>query len=87
MRTLSVVKADYIDGHRLNITFSDDTSQTIDFGPFLVNHPHPQHDKYRIVSNFKRFKIERGNLVWGRDWDLIFPVEQLYEGNVAPAVY
>lgn len=87
MRTLSVTRADYVDGYRLNITFSDGTTQVIDFGPFLVNHPHPQHDKYRIVSNFKRFKIERGNLVWGRDWDLIFSIEQLHEGYVAPAVY
>lgn len=87
MRTLSIIKAEYIDGYRLNILFSDSTSQIIDFGPFLTNHPHPQHNKYRITSNFKRFKIESGNLVWGQDWDLIFPVEQLHEGYVAPAVY
>lgn len=87
MRTLSITQADYIDGYRLDITFSDGTSQIIDFGPFLTNHPHPQHNKYSIVSNFKRFKIERGNLVWGRDWDLIFPIGQLYEGYIAPAVY
>lgn len=64
MRTLFVTQADYPDEYRLDITFSDGASQIVDFGPFLVNHPHPQHDKYRTVSNFKRFKIERGNLVW-----------------------
>jgi hypothetical protein len=69
----------------LKISFNDGTSQIIDFGPFLMENPHPQHDKYRDVSNFKRFKIERGNVVWGKDWDLIFPVSQLHKGYIAPA--
>lgn len=34
------------------------------------------------LSNFKKFKIEKGNIVWGEDWDLIFPIEQLYNGKV-----
>ncbi|HEV7351255.1 DUF2442 domain-containing protein [Telluribacter sp.] len=76
--------ADYVEEYRLKISFSDGTSQIIDFGPFLKNHSHPQHDKYRRLANFKQFRIERGNVVWGKDWDLIFPVSQLYQGMVAP---
>ena len=87
MRTLAVTEAQYIDGHRLRLYFSDGTAQIVDFGPFLLNHPHPQHNKYCKLANFKRFKIERGNVVWGRDWDLIFPVSQLHQGYVGPAVY
>lgn len=87
MRTLAVIQADYVSEHRLKIYFSDGSSQILDFGPFLLNHPHPQHDKYRRITNFKKFRIERGNLVWGKDWDLIFPVAQLHKGYVAPATY
>jgi len=87
MRTLSVAKADYLDGYRLAILFSDGTTQVVDFSSFLKNHPHPQHDKYQQLDNFKQFHIERGNVVWGEDWDLIFPVAQLHQGYVAPAVY
>lgn len=87
MRTLAVTEAEYVDGLRLRLTFSDGTTQVVDFGTFLLNHPHPQHNKYRQLANFKRFHIERGNVVWGRDWDLIFPVSQLHQGYVAPAVY
>jgi len=87
MRTLAVTDADYIDGYRLEVHFTDGTTQLVDFGPFLQNHPHPQHNKYRQLSNFKRFRIERGNVVWGKDWDLIFPVSQLHQGYIAPAVY
>lgn len=87
MKTIAVTEADYDGDHRLRITFSDGTTQVVDFGPFLQNHPHPAHDKYRRLANFKRFRIERGNVVWGRDWDLIFPLSQLHQGYVAPAVY
>jgi hypothetical protein len=26
--------------------------------------------------------IDGGNIVWGRNWDLIFPIEQLHEGVI-----
>ena len=87
MRTLAITQAEYVGEYRLHLTFSDGTSQVVDFGPFLMNHPHPQHNKYRQLGHFKRFRIDRGNVVWGRDWDLIFPVSQLHQGHVAPAVY
>lgn len=31
--------------------------------------------------------IEQSNVVWGRDWDLIFPIAQLHQGYVGAAVY
>jgi hypothetical protein len=77
-----VVEAEYLSGYKILISFSDKTRQVIDFGPFLVEHPHPQYNKYKNPSNFKKFKIERGNIVWGKDWDLIFPVEQLHAGKI-----
>lgn len=74
MKTLAVTEAEHVGELCLRLSFSDETSQLVDFGPFLTNHPHPQHNKYRRLANFKRFKIERGNIVWERDWNLIFPV-------------
>ena len=88
MKTLAVTGAEYVSELCLRLSFSDGTSQLVDFGPFLTIHPiHPQYNKYRQLTNFKRFCIERGNVVWGRDWDLIFPIAQLHQGYVAPAVY
>ncbi|WP_373511192.1 DUF2442 domain-containing protein [Persicitalea sp.] len=87
MRALAVTDAEYLIDHQLKISFSDGTSQIVDFGPFLIQHPHPQHDKYRHLTNFKKFKVERGNVVWGKDWDLIFPISELHKGNISPAVY
>jgi hypothetical protein len=29
-----------------------------------------------------RFKIEDGNIVWGKNWDLIFPAHELHAGKI-----
>lgn len=49
---------------------------------FIRRHPHPQYNKYLDPRKFRRFAIENGNIVWGKNWDLIFPVEQLHDGMV-----
>lgn len=38
------------------------------------SYPHLQHSKYHRLANVKRFRIEGGDVIWGRDWDLTFPV-------------
>ena len=48
----------------------------------LRRHPHPQYNRYKSEKNFKKFKIENGNIVWGKNWDLIFPIGALYAGNL-----
>lgn len=82
VKYLRVVDATYAGEYKVNVRFNDNTKQTVDFGPFLYERPHPQYNKYRDVNLFKTFAIEMGNLVWGMDWDLIFPVEQLHQGVV-----
>ena len=82
MSTIMVTDATYIQGYRIKIAFSDNSSRVIDFEPFLKENPHPQWNKYNNINLFKKFKIENGNLVWGRNWDLIFPVYGLYTGNL-----
>lgn len=66
----------------VSLTFNDNTVQTVDVGEFIRRHPHPQYNKYLDARKFHRFNIENGNIVWGKNWDLVFPVEQLYEGRI-----
>ena len=80
---IQVTQATHIRDLILNIEFSDGTSRIIDFEPFLLAHPHPQYYHYGNPDNFKNFKIEQGNIVWGKNWDLIFPIDQLYNGTLA----
>lgn len=64
----------------LRVFFSDDTEKDINVGDFIKRHPHPQYNKYANPKNFRKFAIENGNVVWGKNWDLIFPIEDLYSG-------
>jgi len=87
MNIIIVTDATYLMGYKVKIEFSDNTSRVIDFEPFLKENPHPQYEKYNNIKYFKKFKIENGNLVWGRNWDLIFPVNDLYTGNLLEHCY
>lgn len=80
--TIRVVDALYISNYKVLITFSDGKQQAVDFEDFLETNSHPMFAEYLDLKKFKKFKIEKGNLVLGKDWDLIFPVEELYAGKI-----
>jgi len=82
MKTITVAEAKHIGGFKVEVLFNDQKRKVVDFGTFLTTHSHPQYNKYKSEKNFKKFKIENGNIVWGKDWDMIFPVYQLYEGRL-----
>ena len=82
MKSIVVKEAKYIDAFSLEIVFNDNKKRVVDFSAFLNTHSHPQFNKYKTQANFKKFKIENGNVVWGKDWDMIFPVYDLYKGKV-----
>lgn len=82
MKTISVNEVKYIEEYKLEIIFTDDKKKVVDFKQLFNTHSHPQYDKYKKTENFKRFKIENGNVTWGKDWDMIFPVYNLYQGKV-----
>lgn len=81
--SLSITSAKYVQPLSLDVQFSDGTEKTIDVGSFIKSHPHPQYNRYLDEKKFKQFKIEMGNIVWGKNWDLIFPVEDLHEGKLS----
>ena len=78
-----IIKAEDVGNLSVSLTFSDKTTQIINVGDFIRRHPHPQYNKYLDPRRFSRFAIENGNIVWGKNWDLMFHVEQLYAGTIA----
>lgn len=82
MKTISVTAAKYVGGYKLEVVFGDSTKKTIDLEIFFETHSHPQYNKYKKEENFRKFKIENGNIVWGKNWDMIFPVWDLYKGSI-----
>ena len=82
MKLISIKEAKHTEAFKIEIVFNDGIKKMVDFGYFLQSHSHPQFNKYKKEKNFKRFKIEIGNIVWGKDWDMIFPVYDLYKGKI-----
>ena len=84
MSSISVKNADFLHDNILSITFTNGHVQEVDFSNFLNASSTPTYMReYKSEDNFKKFKIENGNVVWGDDWDLIFPIPQLYIGKIS----
>jgi hypothetical protein len=79
---IEIVSAKHIKNYCIELIFNDKKRIVVDFADFLNKNPHPQHNKYKQLRYFKNFRIEHGNIVWGKNWDMIFPVEQLYTGKI-----
>ncbi len=82
MQTISVTQATYLEGYKIKVHFSDCTERILDFKKQINKIRVPEYEKYKDIEYFKTFKIEDGDLVWGEDWDLIFPIYTLYTGKI-----
>lgn len=82
MNNLYITNAEITGDLSVLLLFNDNTQQIVDIGGYIRNHPHPKYNKYLNPKQFASFKIENGNIVWGEDWDLIFPIEQLHQGVI-----
>jgi Protein of unknown function (DUF2442) len=78
---IKIKSADHVGGFTIKITFNDGAEQIIDFKSFLKHAQHPSIRKYLDEELFSKFEIIDGNLNWN-DYDLIFPVWDLYNGKV-----
>ena len=54
----------------VNLRFNDGSCQTVNIGEFLNE------------RKFKEFTLENGNIVGGKNWDLVFTIEQQYAGEI-----
>jgi hypothetical protein len=79
---LRIVSAKYKSDYIVELVFSDKRKKTVKFGSFLRNSMHPTIRSYLKEEKFKKFHIDNGNIVWGKNWDLVFPIEQLYNGKI-----
>jgi hypothetical protein len=78
---IEIKSAKYIGDFVIRIFFNDGLQRLFDFKPFLESSLHPSIRKYLDEEKFMRFDLIDGNLNWN-DYDLIFPVDNLYEGRI-----
>ena len=50
----------------------------IDFEPAIQKYAKGEFKIYATKARFKKFKVENSNIVWGENWDLIFPVDDVF---------
>lgn len=80
-KVVQIKSALYVAPYKLHLRFDDRHESTVDFGPFLKNSDHPSIRAYLDLKQFKNFTIENGVLQWN-DFDLVFPMAEIYEGRV-----
>ena len=78
---IDIEAAEYVQGYKLHVVFSDGKDRVIDFGHFLCGSLNPMIRKYLDLDDFKGFSTEHGDLFWD-DYDLCFPIADLYEGRI-----
>lgn len=80
-KLIEIKSAKYVGDFAVKILFNDSRDRVVEFKPFLEASYHPSIRKYLDESKFQQFEIINGNLNWN-DYDLIFPVNDLYEGKL-----
>ena len=78
---IEIESARYMDGYKLELRFNDGKVNVVDFENFLFSSGHPEIQKYQDKNLFKNFNLTYGEVEWG-DYDLVFPVTDLYEKQV-----
>ena len=78
---LEITEARYVSGYRIRLAFSDGAVRVVDFEPFLRRAHNPDLAQYRQMRKFKSFRLHYGDLMWG-DYEMIFPVADLYKGEI-----
>ena len=81
-KCIYVTSAVYAGGLSIEVHFSDGTVRVVDFTEFFRRHPHPQHNRFAEPRNFRKFTLRDGNVIWGKNADMEFPVGALYAGNL-----
>ena len=84
MKYLKIEEAVYVGDLKVNLRFNDGVVVLLDFGSWIRQNPHPQYNRYLDERKFKRFYLDdMGNIAWGRNRDLYFPIDQLHDGHIA----
>jgi len=74
---MKVLKATYITGHSLLISFSNGETRTVDIAPFLRKAKNLSTSQFLDTKKFKDFKLVNGYLTWNGHMDIA--AEYLYQ--------
>ncbi len=85
--SFKTLNASYLGEYKVSITFSDTVEKKVDFEKFLKEDKHNSVKKYLNLEKFKTFKIHNEKIIWGENWDIIFPTQDIHLGNISCLTY
>lgn len=80
-KSIIVLSGRYVHDFIITITFSDGAgwkiTRLVDFLPLFHKYVKGDNLKYFAPAKFKKFIVKNGNIYWGKNEDVIFPVQLL----------
>lgn len=77
---LAVLKAIYLKDLEVLLYLNNGEQRIVNFLP-LFSKLSGVYIKYSQTENFKKFIVKNGNIFWGKNEDVIFPVSTLFNGS------
>lgn len=81
MLDLRVTSIEQLGSHTLKLLFNDGHVSVINFLPYITNHKNEMVTDYIDSTLFNGYKLDNGNVNWN-DYDMIFSVNDLYDGKI-----
>lgn len=78
---IEITRAEWIGDYKICFCFQDGKEQVVDFEQFLRNARNPMTRQFLDPAKFRAFALEDGDIRWG-DYEMCFPVWDLYEGSL-----
>lgn len=76
---ITIESAKDLSGFTIAISFSNGKTKLIDFLPIFHKYVKGENLNYFAPQKFKKFIVKNGNIYWGKNEDIIFPVDFLLE--------
>jgi hypothetical protein len=84
-KVVLVLSASYVHDFMISIKFSTGEVKVVDFLPLFHRYVKGTNLKYFAIEKFKKFNVQNGNIFWGKNEDLIFSLDVLYDFAVEQA--
>ncbi len=81
-KNLVITASHYVQDFSLAFTFNTGECRIVDFLHLFQKHVKGNNLIYFAPNRFKKFIVKNGNIYWGRNEDVIFPVQFLYSGSL-----
>lgn len=76
-QNILIHSAKYVNSFNIAISFTNGKTKIIDFLPLFHKYVKGEYLDYFNPQKLKKFRVRHGNIFWGENEDIIFPVDFL----------